>query len=132
MRRELRGRQERVSIVARQVRYRDDLAFAPQQVVRETRDVAHVNARAHDAAAGAHPSERRRDEFADGGKQNCAVESDGQRFVRVAWALPSTFGVRDRQCAAADQSGAHPAQHLNAHLGASNGVGGEHSFRRGE
>src|SRR5919204_569537 len=74
---ELIGRGEREELLAvapRQVRDRANDALAPEQLVRERRDVAHVDAGANDHACLAHGAQRRRDERADGREDDRGVE----------------------------------------------------------
>jgi hypothetical protein len=72
------------SVAARQVRDRAHLSLAPQERIRERRDVAHVDATAHHAAALAHCGERCRHELARGREEDRGVELDRRTFVGAA------------------------------------------------
>src|SRR3954467_12218163 len=61
-------REELVSVLPRQVRDRSENALAPEQVVRERRNVAHVDPGADDDATLGDRTERRRDELTRGGE----------------------------------------------------------------
>ena len=71
-----RERQELSRIGARQVGHRAQHALAPQQLVVEGRNRAHVDAAADDAAALGRCGERRRDERADRREDERGVERD--------------------------------------------------------
>ena len=76
--------EELVAVRARQVRDAAQHALAPQQVVVEARDRAHVDAGADDHAALAHRPQRGGDERPGGREDDRAVERDRRRVVRAA------------------------------------------------
>src|SRR6266436_3522308 len=53
-----RNGQKLARVLSREIGDRDDLALLPQDTIRETRDVGHVDAAAHDPAAFLHRLER--------------------------------------------------------------------------
>ena len=65
---------EIVGILSREIRDRADVAFAPQKVVREWRDVAHMNAAAHNDAAFADSAQRLRNKAADWREDDRCIE----------------------------------------------------------
>ena len=69
---------------SREVRDRPDDPLAPEQLVREGRDVAHVDPGAHDDAALANVSEGGWDEGADGREDDDRVELLGRAGRGVA------------------------------------------------
>ena len=82
--------QELAAVRAGQVGDRAQHALAPQQLVRQRRDVAHVDAAAHDRPALADRAQRERHELAGGGEDERRVERLRRRLVRPpAHAAPS-------------------------------------------
>src|SRR4029078_7288573 len=73
-----REREELLPVAARQVRDRADDALLPQELVREARDVAHVDPRADDDPAAGEGTERRRYELACGREDDRCVELLGR------------------------------------------------------
>ena len=67
-------REELLAVAAREVRDRAERPLAPQEVVRERRDVRHVDARAHDRAALRDRRERGGDELAGRREDDRRVE----------------------------------------------------------
>ena len=68
------GTEELAAVVAGQVRDRTEHALAPEQLVREGRDRAHVDAGADDGAALADRRQRLGDELAGGREDDRGVE----------------------------------------------------------
>ena len=80
------------AVAAGEVRYRNNLPFAPQNVIGEARDVAHVDAGAHHASARRHRPQGGRHQGTDRGEDDRCVEGLGRR--RVGGAGPrSTQGA---------------------------------------
>src|SRR5690606_11196017 len=79
-----RHAQEGDTVLAGQVRDGQELALFPQQRVRETRDVAHVDAAADDAAALADGLEGRGNERPDRREQDGGIEGLGRGPVGAA------------------------------------------------
>ena len=79
--------QERLAVVAGQVRDRPDDALAPEQVVRKRGDIAHVDAGADDRAALRERCERCRDELARRCEDDRRVELLRRLLLRVAGPL---------------------------------------------
>src|SRR5439155_13857575 len=92
---ERREREELLAVAAGEVRDGADRALLPEELVRERRDVAHVDAGAdHGAALGEHP-ERRRHELAGGREDDRRVEL----LRRGLAGGPRPFAAqREREC----------------------------------
>ena len=84
-----RGASARNSSPSRRVRFATERSdtLSPEQLVRERRDVRHVDAGADDDAALRDRAQRRRDELAGGGEDDRRVELLGRRAERVAGPL---------------------------------------------
>ena len=74
--------QELLAVAAGEVGDRAQLPLAPEDLVRETRDVAHVDAGADDDAAGRERAQRGRHELADRREDDRRVERLGQLVRR--------------------------------------------------
>src|SRR5204863_4854782 len=84
-------------VAAREVRYGADDALVPQELVREQRDVAHVDAGADDGAAAGDDAQRRGHELAGRREDDRRVELLGSRLVRRAGPLAAEL-ERERRC----------------------------------
>src|SRR5947208_12744248 len=79
-----REREKLLAVTTRQVGDRAQHTLLPEQVVRESRDVRHVNAGADDRAALCEGAQRERNERADGSEDDRRVEFLGRRLVGAA------------------------------------------------
>src|SRR5439155_1075079 len=79
-----RKREELLAVAARQIRHGPHDALPPEQLVRERRDVAHVDACADDLPSLADRSQRDRHERADWSEDDRRVELFGRRLVRIS------------------------------------------------
>ena len=79
-----RGQREKLAAVgARQVCHGADAALTPEDLVGETRDVAHVDPAADDDASRAHGAQRRRHERADRGEDDRRIERLRREVLRA-------------------------------------------------
>jgi hypothetical protein len=74
-------REELLTVLASEVRHRAQRSFAPEQLVRERRNVAHVNARAHDLSAWSDGREGCRNQRPHGRKDDGRIEGLGRHYV---------------------------------------------------
>src|SRR5205085_492588 len=106
-----REREELLAVAARQVRDRPHDPLLPKQLVGERRDVAHVDARAHDRPSLGKRTERRRHERADRSEDDRRVELLGRLLVRPSRPLAAEL---EREAACVFVAGADEAEQAPA------------------
>ena len=74
-----RDGQELASVLTGEIRHGSHASLLPQETVRKCRNVAHVDAGAHDGAAGRNARERFGNEAADRREDDRRVERAGRR-----------------------------------------------------